>query len=280
MNLVLWLVDGVLGIAGLVLTCWLVTAVRTDGRAPARLVGPVADEPAVAAAEPAAQPPLNPDVLWQKSLFNPQRSEAESAGAPQTESSVRLADLELLGINIIGDQACAVILVNGHAPPGAPAGGGTPPSHAKARGAKPVPADKRLFRVGEMIADSGFKLKDVRLTEVVVSRGTDEQVLKMDRKDPRSTARAQTAAQDAQQRLAATAAAASPAPAAAKPAAGLQAPPAPPPLPGAAPVVAGAGVALAAKGTPAPISREELIKRALEARKRFLEQQKKTAPKP
>lgn len=270
MTRLLWLINGVL-----VLLCLGATlaAVRAPPPRqppvpprPPRPSGEVPTPVAVNRSRP-ARTPEPPADLWRASLFQPTRSEGEDSGTPAAAAAA-VSDFELVGIGIIGDEAAAIIVEGTRAAPSFPAVRlpGAPAAAPETR-AKP-----RIYRLGDTVADSSFVVKEVRLDEVVLSRGGEERTLRLETGDAASRRRAEQAGKDAAARLPQVTVAPPPVPTV------KGAPPPPPPPPGtaaAAPpaVQPGSTVAVtpvAGTTAPAAMTREERIRAALEARQRIL----------
>jgi len=260
-----WLINGVLAAMAVAVT-WLLANGWSERSAAGRLEGAAAGGPAVTAAAglPAPAVGVTPEQLSERTLFRPNRSEEDlTDDGPAAEPDVRLAELELAGIGIIGGDAAAVILMPGRNPVTNPA----------AKKGEPL---RRVFRPGDAIPGTGFILKEVRLDEVMLARGSENSVLKFNRKDPgsqvRSTAAvqaAQVAAQESARRLTAPPAAAPAAPAAPVAAAtpgGKNVPP----IPAAGAPPAGPAAAEAMPADVAVLKRDEILRRALQTRQRLL----------
>lgn len=232
---------------------------------------------ALAAAAPAAKaadraPLPGADVLWQRSLFRPERSESPDAKPvePAAESPFQF---ELVGLASLKGQKAAVILCksrSGVRRPVPPGGAAAAPRRVPARG---------VYQIEDQIGDTGYVLKEIRLagadreSEVVLSRGTEELVLRMAASDVESASRREEARKLALARQAAAAAvAAAPATPGAAPAPATTAAPPPPPPPPAASAAAGGTPTAAAGESSIPLSREERLERARALRERILQQ--------
>lgn len=304
MNRFFWLLNGALAAIALFVT---LAAVRFEPARPAAgPAGPATDElrPGQAAGRarqpatsnrPATRGPA-PDVvdfIWKQSLFRPDRGEDGAEGAAAADNA-RATDLELVGIGQINGEGAAIILIQngagGMLPPGrrpdlpdapgtvAPFGrrGGSglrrtaPGRPSAARSGGESNGQIHVFRVNQRVGTSGFVVKEVRLDAVVLLRGGEERVLKLDRNDASSKTRQDSATREAVARVSAA--------------------PPPPPAPGMPTPGGGNGPpAFAAPGQPAIAgapgvfpSREERIRTAIEARRRLMEAQQpqNTPPRP
>jgi hypothetical protein len=335
---VLWLLNAVLLVVACGVTAWVVgqtpPPASADGKGDAKSARPerksdrkaVAKEAEDVGAQQGVMSTEDVDVLWQQTLFRAERTEdVTQAPVEDAAAAAQPIDLELVGLARIGERAVAVIVQYRGQPPRRPTPGPVPvgaagrspvrrtpparpavpsPVASAAEGAPEGPPDRHVYKEGDKVGDSGYTLKEIRLKgkEVVLVRGSEERILKLDDTDDQSANRrevaanlAAQAAQAAQAHLAKAAAAARPpaegaAPGAPQPAGEAEAgtPPPPPPAPGGegapgaeAPAVPGAvvpaaGVAVpaarSADGTPVvPMSREERLARARLLRERILQ---------
>jgi hypothetical protein len=311
MNRFFWLLNGVLLVVGLLVT---LAAVRFEPSHPTSSpAGVTADEPRTGKTAggtrqlPAGNrvPPRGPspevvEVIWKQSLFRPDRGEDGAEGGAAAAENARTTDMELVGIGQINGEGAAIILIqngaSGMLPPGrrpdlpdtpglaTPFGrrgaGGlrrTPPGRTStARGGGESSGQTHIFRLNQRVGTSGFVVKEVRIDTVVLLRGAEERVLKLDRNDASSKTRQESATRDAVARVPAT--------------------PPPPPAPGlpGRPTFPGGGInappAFNAAGQPAAAgmpgtfpSREERIRTAIEARRRLMmdaQQPQNTPPRP
>ena len=244
---------------------------------------------------------LDADLLWQRTLFRPDREEKViSAGEDEKkpeEKKTTSVEFELVGIMAVGPEAIAIIQVR----------------QARTRAARPSrtsrggkqqssgPQNTRhVYRIGQEIEDTGYTLKEVRMREdetedegvrgrrvgeAVVTKGDEERILRIERDDSGSQQRVETARkqQEASQQLA-QARVRKQKEEAEKVAAAPGTPPPPPPPPVAAPPGAGSSTASSSRtsgsgagvATPRTPSRDERIRRALEARKLLQERYKKS----
>ncbi len=310
-RMVLWLINAVLFLLACAVTAWVVglspAGVSGDAKSEAKSgraerksdhkgVAREVDEPDVRQGTASIE---DADTLWQQTLFRPERTEdVTQAPVEEAVAGAVAVDLELVGLARIGERAVAVIVqYRGQARrPTTSVPAGSAPGMARrsmgARSAAAPPAatpgadadaeatpDRHVYKVGDKIGESGYTLKEIRLKEkeVVLVRGSEERILKLDATDDQSSSRRETAAA-----LAATASAKSaveaPPPGAAKPPGGASAaaPPLPPPPVAAAvgaqaPIVPGQVVPGGNGATGGPMSREERLERARLLRERILQ---------
>lgn len=220
------------------------------------------------------------DVLWQKSLFRPDRTEEESSNSEEvTGPANQAADgMELIGIGVIGTESAAIILTKeaGPVPPmraaftGPKAGGSGKPAE---KDKTPAVKTQHIYKLGQVVGLTGFKVKEIKLAEVILAKGAEERTLKLEKGDAASKTRSESAAAAAT-RTAAAAATTSPPippsmPGAVHPGfAGANAPPPPPPIPmPAVPAVANPALPVAVDQA----TKDERIKTALEARRRIMD---------
>lgn len=319
-RLTLWIVNAGLLVLAAAVTVWVVgqkpLAADVDGRGDPKNPRTERKSERKAGPREAAETPPSHDavstadseVLWQQTLFRPERTEDLSVPAPEDAAAANAAlNLELVGLARIGDRAVAIIVQHrGQAVrraqpvlPGLP--GGVARSVARGPAVLAVPGeggeepaagppDRHVYKVGDKVGDSGYSLKEIRLQEkeAVLLRGAEERTLKLETDDDQSTSRRETAAVVPPQPKPAIEAAATPRPpgeAAPPPGAVPALPPGvapPPPPPGMAapgagtatgqvPVVGGEGGP--ARETPGvvPMSREERLERARLLRERILQ---------
>lgn len=325
-RLILWVVNVGLLLLAAAVTVWVVRqaptpgAVAVEGRGDGKTSRserkaerkPGTKESAEGVTPHAPVSAADSDVLWQQTLFRPERTEnLTEATADAAAAAGAALNLELVGLARIGERAVAVIMQHrgqtvrrpGVVVVGLPAGMARSVSRAPsvapapAEGAAPSPEgppDRHVYKVGDKVGDSGYTLKDIRLKEkeVVLVRGSEERVLKLETNDDESTTRRETAAVVPPPPKPAPDAAGAPKPGgvagAAVPATpgglppGVAPPPAPPvAVPGAGPAGAVAGAPPATTGaygpagrdTPgaSPMSREERLERARLLRERILQ---------
>jgi len=212
------------------------------------------------------------DVLWRKTLFRPERTEEVAPETVDGEPAPKPTDtdMELTGMGRINEEAAAIILVKRirtKRPRRGP-GAKTP--------AKPEKT-KRVYKLGDEVAGTGYVVKEISFNEVLLVRGNEERTLKLESGDASSEQRRTQAAQ-AEKRAAVVAAAKTQTTPAKMPAGGTKTQPPPPPPP---PPVAGLPTlpTPGASSKAAQMTREERIKRAREIRERMLARRQKTTTK-
>ena len=235
---------------------------------------------------------LDADLLWQRTLFRPEREEKViTAGAEAKKADDKKTtsvQFELVGIMAIATEAVAIIQIRQTRVRSSTRGRRTPPKDGKQPGG---PQNTRhVYRVGQEIEDTGYTLKEVRMHEdeteegvrgrrvgeAVVVKGAEERILRIERDDAGSVARVETARkqQEASRQIAQVRARKQKEAAAKKVARTPGTPPPPPPPPVAA--APGAASKRASVATPRTLSRDERIRKALEARKRLKERFEQT----
>jgi len=142
------------------------------------------------------------------------------------------------------------------------------------------PAEKKptrhIYRLGQSVEKTGYTVKEIEMTRVVLAKGDEERVLELESGDAGSEKRVKSAVAAADK-----ARAAAPARKSTKTdsASTAPAPPPPPPMPtGIVPAGTGRTAAKTTSGTrttSTQLSKEERVRRALEARRRLLEERKK-----
>lgn len=177
-------------------------------------------------------------VLWENNLFTPTRREGVDIESDQPVEVRQGAKMELIGIGSVDGKSAAVIIIHGGRTPR-----GQPGDIKRVR---------HLYTPGDMIEDTGYILDKVSLHEAVLTKGTDERILRFETADSASQKRSDEASREAPKTI-----------------------PSPPPQP--------TPVAAAKDRQPTPISpantrvdskeieRRERLKKALEARKKILE---------
>lgn len=223
-----------------------------------------------------------PDLheLYTQSLFSPERSEVLGQIEATETAATGTLNMELIGIGAMGDTAAAVILVHNRQPRRGP--------HL---GQAEKATTRHVYRLGQQVENTGYIIREISLTEVVLVKGDEERILRLEAADAGSTARKEvaTAPQTAklvQQQLAAQATTAA--------AAAAKEPGNPPPAPPTPTTNAARRAEFMARmremrearernGTPLPPEsfdpaavedREERIQRALEARRRIIEERR------
>lgn len=245
---------------------------------------------------------LDADLLWQRTLFRPEREEKViTAGAEAKKADDKKTtsvQFELVGIMAIATEAVAIIQIRQTRVRSSTRGRRTPPKDGKQPGG--LQNTRHVYRVGQEIEDTGYTLKEVRMHEdetedegvrgrrvgeAVVVKGDEERILRIERDDAGSVARVETARkqQEATRQLAQVRERKHREAAAKKATATPGKPPPPPPPPVAAAPGAGrrratpsASASAASVATPRTLSRDERIRKALEARKRLKERFEQT----
>lgn len=121
-------------------------------------------------------------ILWDKNLFSQGRRSGDKGD--DSANPVKFNDLELVGICKFGESAGAIIVNKGNAshplPPNLP--GANPAMKGKVPGlnnmVRPNKADKRFYQLGQRMPN-GFTLKEITTDSVVLARGSEEIVLKI-----------------------------------------------------------------------------------------------------
>jgi hypothetical protein len=111
--------------------------------------------------------PEDGQLIWEQNLFSAQRRPLTLDAASVADPHAR-SELRLLAVGRIGSEAAAVIKVTGQQR-GQNVGGGT--------------GAASICRVGDAIANSGYRLDSIALHEAVVVKGSEERVLRLDRND-------------------------------------------------------------------------------------------------
>lgn len=198
------------------------------------------------------------DILWEKTLFNPERTEivdntqSDEDDQEERERSAKYGEMELIGIGKINKRQAAIILVRERRRRGRDATGG---------------GKKNVYRVDDPIQDTGYTLVRIEKAEVEIKKGNESRILALEYGDASKERRAEAAANDQQQRQqtqqqASTQKDDSPRP---------PPPPPPPPAPAARSNNGGDDNQDRDKEQQ---ERRERIRRALEARRRLLEKRR------
>ncbi len=148
------------------------------------------------------KPVAGQEILWTRSLFRPDRAEPDSADSTGGDTTA-LSELELIGIAMVGDGKAAII-----AGPDTPAA--VPPVTAAtaATATKAPPPKKRIYRLNQPVAETGYLLTAINAEDVELTKGNDIQVLMMNRGSASSQKRQAAAAGESLQRQRAAASAA------------------------------------------------------------------------
>jgi hypothetical protein len=114
-----------------------------------------------------------PDIkpVWEKNVFSQSRGNAEK---PEAGAAAKQIDLELIGICKFGTVSGAVIGSKSRGLPAPAAPGGIPAAGGDAQSK----SGRKFYSVGQKLAN-GFQLKEVHGDRVVLARGGEELVLKI-----------------------------------------------------------------------------------------------------
>ncbi|OGV83702.1 MAG: hypothetical protein A3K19_13785 [Lentisphaerae bacterium RIFOXYB12_FULL_65_16] len=301
MSRLYWLLNVVLMLGAVVASAWAVRQApdaRWSGRAqqsrftaPPQLKGAAGSAGWDAAVGKATPQPVDVDVLWRQTLFNPARTEDLTKGDAEAVGPSRI-ELELIGILQFGDVAAAIILDKQmKAAPRtrtARVGSRTVP----AGGAEPSPEEvktQHVYKLNDPVGNTGYVVKEIRLDEVVLTRGDEERVLRLQSDDAESVTRRKVAADDdtkreeeakkedaKREKEAKTEEAGQDAQKIVAGGNSSMPPPPPPPPPGVELPTPGGDHAKAP--APGALSAEERILRAKELRERLLERRRNATP--
>ena len=130
------------------------------------------------------------DVLWEKTLFTPDRTEivdeTQSDDQEEPERSSKYGDMELIGIGKINKRQAAIILVR---------------ERRRRGGAQTTGGGKKnVYRVDDPIQDTGYTLARIDKAEVEITRNNESRILALEYGDASKQRRAAAAANDRQQR--------------------------------------------------------------------------------
>jgi hypothetical protein len=216
-------------------------------------------------------------MLHEQTLFNPDRTEAldlrsdEKASDEKASDEKAPMDMELIGIGTVGEKSAAVILTR------------TAPGRSRSN---ETTRSKHVYMLGQSVADTGYVIESISMREVILVKGDEERTLRLETTDATSEKRNMAAAEQAKEAVAKMN---SETVETAKKDKGATPPPPPPPPPVPAQLQEALEVARAAKAanggqseSAAPdakedeqdLSRQERIKRALEARRRILQKRR------
>ena len=239
MNRFFWLLNGALLVVGLLVTVVAVrfeptpptprpATVTVDEPRPGKTAGSRRQLTAGNRVPPPGPSPEMVEQIWKQSLFRPDRGEDGAEGGAAAAESARATDMELVGIGQINGEGAAIIMIQisaggmltpgrrpersdspGVATPFGRRGAGigglrrTVPGRpgATTRGGGESSGQTHVFRVNQRVGTSGFVVKEVRLDTVVLLRGTEERLLKLDRGEPSSKARQDSATREAVARV-------------------------------------------------------------------------------
>jgi hypothetical protein len=124
-------------------------------------------------------------IMWEKNLFTQGRGSAEKTEG----NSLKYNDLELVGICKFGEKSGAIIVnKNGPSAPsiqqlppqqGQNAQGGNNPKQQPGQAPKALgKTEKRFYQLGQRLPN-GFILKEIKQESVILARGSEEVVLKI-----------------------------------------------------------------------------------------------------
>ncbi len=144
------------------------------------------------------------DSLWKNTLFRPERTEEvqDGTGKPAAKKPGPEAQFELLGIGKIGERAAAIILVKSHTLSRRPY---IRPLYLRTRTvnrahsgrtSRPKAETPHVYMLGASIEDTGYVLKKIEPDQVVLAKGDEEKILKLDRGDTGSLKRNEAAARE------------------------------------------------------------------------------------
>ncbi|MFW5803474.1 MAG: hypothetical protein ACOCWJ_06105, partial [Verrucomicrobiota bacterium] len=131
------------------------------------------------------------NILWEKTLFNPERSEivdktqSDDEEQEEPERSAKYGEMELIGIGKINKRHAAIILVRERRRRGREATGG---------------GKKNVYRVDDTIKNTGYTLVRIDKAEVEIKKGNESRILALEYGDASKQRRAEAAANDQQQR--------------------------------------------------------------------------------
>lgn len=125
-----------------------------------------------------------PDIkaVWDRNLFDPARGAAEKM--EEGVAAAKRADLELIGICKFGEVSGAIIVNKSSSP----AQGAAPGQQPGQPGASKGKGEKRYYNIGQRMSN-GFVLKEVYGDHVILARGNEEMVLKLQFGDDSSNKR-------------------------------------------------------------------------------------------
>ena len=169
--------------AAITLTAFYYAPPPTSGRLAMRAAPPSSERgaglhAASMAGELAGENRASIESIWQRSLFRPERRDAEAAAEQQADGGMELpCNLELLGVGVLGNSAAAIICAGEQQPAAAARvdafSGRDVDPRPKGKGA----AKRHVYKVGQAVGDSGFTVKTVSFDSVILARGTQEQTL-------------------------------------------------------------------------------------------------------
>lgn len=131
------------------------------------------------------------EVLWKKVIFNPNRREGIGLDTPieSEEERTALNNMELMAVGMMGSRAAAIIRVEAQR---------TPRSAGRRSGNNTSSGGKNVYELGEIIENTGYTISEIKMEEVVLNRGDEERVLRLN-PSSKSSERRRTAAVKARQ---------------------------------------------------------------------------------
>lgn len=185
---------------------------KADDSKDAKTTKSTPEESRQVVALPSAKNQLDMDDLWEKSLFNPQRTErAPDAADAQADTQAEQvnAEFELVGIARIGtpENAKPVAIIKQKTQParnrrimtrpvrGRPA----PPPTPEAEDEKSGKAVQKIFRVGETLMNTGYVVDEINPQDnaVTLSRNGEKVTLMIQLADKQDSARRDSVVNDA-----------------------------------------------------------------------------------
>ena len=137
--------------------------------------------------------PEDSDELWQKTLFRPERTEeTAAAGEKKDQDDPEAFELELVGIGIIGSESAAIILEKRNRRSARRSSRRRTPTTPAKKNA-PKERTQHVYRIDDVVGDTGYKVKEIKFDEVMLVRGDEERILKLESGDTASEARRTTA---------------------------------------------------------------------------------------
>ncbi|MFO7821156.1 MAG: hypothetical protein R6V56_03735 [Lentisphaeria bacterium] len=130
----------------------------------------------------------NVSIIYERTIFNPMRTERLSMNDDSEDSTTRKPlDMELIGIGVVDDAAAAVINFSNRQ---------NNKLRRKSQSAKKQ--TRHVYRLGQRIENTGYKITDITLNEVILNRGDEERVLRLQKSDSNTVARKKAATRHAE----------------------------------------------------------------------------------
>ncbi len=143
------------------------------------------DDMGIAAGLTSAVGMADVEKMWQRVLFNPERRErVELEPEPPAETSP--VEIELMAIGIVGSRAAAVIVVEEAAR--------TRRSPGQRRGGTVRERTQNVYSLGDSLGGTGYTIEAINMEEVILIRGDEERILRLDPASESSQQRRETAA--------------------------------------------------------------------------------------